>query len=468
MHNRGSSITNFVSSWQTIPITLQTLRVIKEHCQKLEALSVCDLPTWGRQADDDTTFSWAESMTGNLSGMQAPGELFPSNLRCFNLHNMHGNLAAHRNIIVTVLKQCLRLEHLGLSLYRDYPLFGRQGEWWLFFDKLCDEYEENGGAPLKLKSLDLGSLVFPTREESLAKLTDLAHLTSLRVDNSDHTMLTNFPPAKFEAINAVNCPQLVHLALAKDSPDGADIVRRLLHAVDERLIQPPFPKLMDLLTSSHVVSYADLYSVWIMNSDDAPTQDVKPSLPFRMLSASLAVERDYDEDTGPEWDIHTAVESFHLLVQTTKDTLEGLAIELPCYIASPFKENDEESWGQPIPGDISMEVNLHISRLSHLTQLAVVVVGHEWGEVWNGLNDQQSLVLAEEYARLLPRLRYIRVDCWYWKVSRHWEDLGFTLQETERYEAGRVELFYRYFPTSTRGNNRAQVDRRDLPYLTVP
>ncbi|KAM7193662.1 hypothetical protein V8F20_008299 [Naviculisporaceae sp. PSN 640] len=459
-----------ILDWQDCPVTLQTLVAVKENCPRLEAFSLQSPMAHAERADKNSTFAWADYRADNRAPVRAPRDLFPSNLRYFNHHKIHGNLAIHRTIIVDVLLKCPNLQHLGLSLY--CPRSRSERDWWHFFDNLADEYEESGGSPLTLRSLDLGNLVYPTKEESLAKLTNIGELTSLRVDFSHYADLDagEFPPARLEAISAINCPKLAHIALQKDTDEGTYLTRRLLHDADEKLIQPPFSKLMDVITSERALSYVDLFRVW---TNMTGREHVKPLLPFRMLSTSLASEEDYSEEVGPVWDIEQAVDSLALLVETTKETLQGLAIELPRLLAATGGDEDEEEvWsGHTIPGSISRALRQALPQLTHLTELVVMVADHADVIRSDFLDPNRSLAVAEKFSALLPRLRHIRVERMYWKVVRHWEDDGFDLEEMERYEVDRVELFYRYFREEDHwrpNEDIIQVGRRYLPYLTIP
>lgn len=76
----------------------------------------------------------------------------------------------------------LDLSISGIAIYRirSHGIYSPQ-----FSDRLCDDYAEAGGMPLKLRSLRCGHAIYPMSHGSLAKLASLECLEEVAICNKN-------------------------------------------------------------------------------------------------------------------------------------------------------------------------------------------------------------------------------------------------------------------------------------------
>ena len=110
-----------------------------------------------------------------------------SGLEELTLENLYEELPWWRAQIFQVLKNSPGLQELKLSLSTKtlarYHHNEEREKYDTFFDKLCGEYGDAVAAPLRLRSLHLGTAVYPFDTGCLVALTDLKFLEEVHVEN---------------------------------------------------------------------------------------------------------------------------------------------------------------------------------------------------------------------------------------------------------------------------------------------
>ena len=351
-----------------------------------------------------------------------------ASLEELTLENLYEDLPWWRSQIVQVLKNSPGLRKLQLSL--STPTIARYNHederenFDDFFDKLCEDYDKAGAAPLRLRSLHLGTAVYPFEQSSVMALTDTQFLEEVHLENrgvwEGSTIIDMYNTVEegsglaFDAFGPLYCPNLRRINFAD--------YQRGVHEFLARVEVPSF-------TSKLAVSCCGLWA----GSEPAallrPDPDF-PSLPIHLRMLDIDLQRnqvrlcDEDGDDLEREDIPTAKEILADLVSGDDGTLEGLAVHLA--------ENPEAVGGFE---DFGLLVHT-LGSLANLTQLAVEANIH--GErliKGDALGNAARLLAAAA-----PRLRYIKVydECW-----RVWREGGaaLRLEQLEGREIDDVELF---------------------------
>ncbi|KAK4213381.1 hypothetical protein QBC37DRAFT_388016 [Rhypophila decipiens] len=480
-----------ILQWDSSSMDSQTLDVIKVHCPKLKGLSVSfpgnaygellggETPGMGGQWDaeraafdplltEQMCLAMTRALEWRLRDLITQGLPFVQNLRYFSYYEIYGDLIIQRGALVDVLRHCLQLEHLGLSL-EPYPTDGS-----LFFEKLCDEYGAMGGSRLRLKSLHCGRDIYPPEESSLQKLTDVSYLESLTILNDTTGHDTDPLSNAVGAFDPEKCPRLRYLWFAMHSPSMIELFSKFAAPYSDG--RPP-SRLLDCFTMYPYAHFADTVGQLAKAQDGSSIEPADISLPFRMLNITLAVEDTADvadpstsDPSSPEddkypycWQVKEAIESLEFLVNTTRLTLEGLAMDIPT----------RRTWrrgGMEVQPDIERAIHVQLPRLTKLKVLAIRVFAHEDDEAWETPEKMQLEDLARYYAQLLPGLRFIAVTDYFWRIDRNRYGV-LVLEEMFDKEVGCVELFYRSWPaplifhwTQARDPN-AILDPHPFPYM---
>ncbi|KAK3296500.1 uncharacterized protein B0H64DRAFT_374578 [Chaetomium fimeti] len=340
------------------------------------------------------------------------------------LNNLYEELPWWRAQLALVFRNSPRLQMLTLSLANQtlehYNTKGERDKFEGFFDQLCDDYGETEASPLRLRKLHLGNAVYPYRLASLRKLTDLRFLEDVHVENvgvwhggviismydNDGSRII------FDAFGPANSPNLRRFSVAGYQSD----VHHFLATLD-----PPSARRL-------AVSCLDM-SMGYEPAALLRYNPIYPSLPLHLRMLEMELRRDevrlFDNDGRDVnyWDIPSAALMLENLVTGDDGTLEGLAVNLT---ETPgLKIGFEEM-------DLLVDA---LGKLANLTQLAV----NMYGQKRVGPEEANKVVLR--LAGAAPRLRYIRLYSWYWRVWRATGDTEIKLEELEPSEVGHVELF---------------------------
>jgi hypothetical protein len=292
-----------------------------------------------------------------------------------------------------------------------------------FFDQLCDEYGETGAAPLRLRSLLLGTAVYPHKLDSLTKLTDLRFLEEVHILNtgvssewSDRETIDLYANGDghsslaFDAFGPARCPNLRRFCIGRYEKDVHEFMATRIDPSSARKLA---------LSSGGMCSDRDVAA--LLRPDPK-----YPALPLhpRMISINLLPTRDSR--------VPSAKSLLDALVSGDDGTLEGLVAHL--------SENPEA------PGEFNnIDLLAHaLGKLVNLTQLAVSVdLRRPIGPQFPGLADARAKARSKVLGVLAaapPRLRYLEVDGKYWQVWRN-DDDTVRLEEMDDYEVREVELF---------------------------
>lgn len=399
-------------SWIELPLATTTLRSLQALPRPLKTIQIeypCDITTTILCLAFDP-YSPADTAPNDLAtpknlenhrlyGLQ--DVLGFSNLEELTINKMFDNLLVWRRQLATVLSKSPRLRKLELSLDTNTMQIGREVhpdyDFKGFFDNLCDQYADLGGAPLPLKSLRCGPILFPTTERPLQKLVDLSGLEELQIRNeyvgnlvfNDEINLE--PPLTFIFSH---CPNL----------------RWFSATLADSVILPVLCGMKPDVARQLAVSFGYQEARSEMAQLLRKT-DTFPNVPLAFRMTHLELRRDGYDVNDNRW-ISSASEILELLVKCNADTLEGLAVHV-----TPV------SWD----GTDSEEVGALkqvVARLPKLTQLAVILSSflENGGRISTSCGRQERMDLGESLAKQLsaaaPHLRYVGVDDRFWSVSR--------------------------------------------------
>jgi hypothetical protein len=224
-----------------------TLDALHNSCPGLKALHITFPRNWHQYSPN-----WRLPERATYATYGKPDVAVFSDLTELTLNELYDDLPWWKSQITRVLNNSPRLSRLQLSisrrtLYR-YHADGESEAFDRFFDQLCDNHGESGAPPLHLRSLHLGTAVYPTRLPSLQKLTDLRFLEEVHITNGRvwHGSLNIIDPGyttylggglAYDAFGPAHCPRLrsfrlteydecVHRFLATVVGDAA-VVRKL-------------------------------------------------------------------------------------------------------------------------------------------------------------------------------------------------------------------------------------------------
>ncbi|KAK4033148.1 hypothetical protein C8A01DRAFT_40403 [Parachaetomium inaequale] len=290
--------------------------------------------------------------------------------------------------------------------------FGSIIDWMRCFNNLCKMYAEAGAPPLKLRSLKCGTAMYPTELGPLEKLTDLAYLEEVHLDNASFYgpiahLIGYGRPGKiiFDAFLSPRCPRLRRFSatrLGRDvfdalrSPQAASLTQRLAVSFGTQLI-------------------GDVGTSLLLRADPG-----YPGLPVCLRMMTLDLRTVENEQT---------VEGIlNDLVATNADTLEGLAVDI-CRIHDINEDSDHLAL-----------LLAALPRLPLLTQLLILM---DRGRGSDALTEDTIERVAERFANVVPSLRYIGLSGIYWRVWRFGSSgAAATLERLhEGRERAGVELF---------------------------
>lgn len=340
------------------------------------------------------------------------------------LNNLHEELPWWRDQLAQVLRNSPHLQMLELSLANQtlehYNNRNEREKFENFFDQLCDDYGKTGAAPLRLQSLHLGNAVYPYSFDSLQRLSDLRFLEQVHIENvgvwhggviinmynNDDSHLI------FDAFGPAHCPSLRRFSVSGYQRD----VHKHLASLD-----PLFARKLALSCMDMSPGYEPAALL--------RPSPIYPSLPLHLRMLEIELRRDqlrllddYGRLLGQD-EIPSAKQVLEDLVSGDDGTLEGLVIHLT------------EIPGPKISFDELDHLVDAIRKLDNLTQLAV------------NIHDEKRArrEAANKIVRLLataaPRLRYIRLYSWHWRVWRSMGDSKVKLEELDISEVQHVELF---------------------------
>ncbi|KAH6627383.1 hypothetical protein F5144DRAFT_575675 [Chaetomium tenue] len=340
------------------------------------------------------------------------------------LNNLHEELPWWRAQVAQVLRNSPRLRALELSLadqtLEHYNKRNEREKFEGFFDQLCDDYGKTGAVPLRLRSLHLGNAVYPYSLDSLQRLTDLHFLERVHIENvgvwHGGVIISMYDDGDdsgiiFDAFGPAHCPNLRDLSVAGYRKD----VHRFLAALD-----PPSARRLAILCPDMTTGYEPAALL--------RPNPIYPSLPLHVRMLEMELRRNqirlFDNDGRllNHDEIPSAKQVLEDLVSGDDGTLEGLAVHLT------------ESPGPKIGFDELDLLTNALQKLDNLTQLAV------------NINDEKRVKreAANKVVRVLatapPRLRYIRLYSWYWRVWRAAGDTKVRLEELDISEVEHVEL----------------------------
>jgi hypothetical protein len=352
-----------------------------------------------------------------------------SGLEELTLDDLYEELPWWRSHIVQVLKNSPGLRKLKMSLStltvaRHHHEEERE-KFANFFDELCVEYGEAAAAPLRLRSLHLGTGVYPYAIGCLKSLTDLAFLEEVHVENGDVwddgiiiDMYTGGEDNKcigFCVFGPAYCPNLRRFNVAEYQQDVHDFLATTS--------DPSFTRRL-------AVSCKDVWAGYEPAALLRPDPNY-PSLPLNLRILDIDLQRsqvylvDEDGDDLAREDTPPAKDVLADLVSGDDGTLEGLAVHLA---ENPEAEDGFEDFGLLIDA---------LANLVNLSQLAVEANIHDK----RLLRGKALAKAAHLLATAAPRLRYIKVYETCWRVWRNREDGSVRLEELEGGEIDDVELF---------------------------
>lgn len=351
-----------------------------------------------------------------------------SGLEELTLLGLYNELPWWRSQIVQVLKRSPRLRMLALSLsvktVDRYVLNNENGMFRDFFDQLCDDYGETGAAPLRLRSLRFNMAMFPSKVDSVKRLTDLSFLEKVHIENVDiwvdgfYINVYNDDSRDnrllFDIFGPAHCPNLRRINTASLDCHFYNYLAGIADASFARK-----------LAVSSQTTWSGYELAALLRPDPR-----YPSLPLhlRMLDIDLVrvdasvIGQDGNALRGE--DMPSARQVLEHLVSRDDGTLEGLTVHL------------REDPGAEV-GFEGVDSLVHaLPKLTNLTQLAVIPDAYTKGPLTKGSAERLVAMLANA----VPRLRYIRVHESYWRLWRDGSG-AIKLESLVRSEAIRVELF---------------------------
>lgn len=363
-----------------------------------------------------------------------------------SLLHLFGDVGRWRDQIVTVLKSSPNLKRLALSLSADAisHLYSDQqsDKYWGWFESLCTGYiddddmdaTQRSPPPLRLRSLFCGTAVFPNDDELLEQFIDLTSLEEVFIDNrdiwNDHNstqmMIVYGEDDESDIVFEpfVNAPNLRRLEVTSYAGD----VHRAFCSIQN-------PDRVRQIAISCRESGEGYEPAGLLRPDSR-----YPALPLqpRMLGIDLDRKHDnillFDEDGEEDYNVPSADEVLHSLVNGDEGTIEGLVLYLP---AANRPDDDDPP---TLEGQLALLAR-YLPRLTNLSQLCIHGRGYN---VDDGYTD-----VAGRLAWAIPSLRYINVrmskqakDKNYRRIIRQSQNPGVTLVELEgKTENETVELY---------------------------
>ena len=352
-------------------------------------------------------------------------------LRCLTLSEIGDELLAWRAQIVQILVASPALTALDLSIssmaiYRnhDRDIYDPR-----FFDRLCDDYAEAGGMPLKLRSLRCGHAIYPMSHGSLAKLVSLECLEEIAICNRNvawgawkaYSPLypSNATDSRsliaFGAFEPKHCPNLRRLAIHKFRLDAFELLCTIAEDKD-------FSKRLALCVGGMGRTSGDPSILFKPNPGH-------PGLPIqlRMVGFELGWKPNINWYGFCDTEDVKANSVFDHLLVSNADSLEGMAVHLVCR-----RSQNPASVYMPLP-----VLESAVRRLPHLRQFAFNPFFST--KYWSLAEREIILEAAQRLAAAGPQLGYIGMHRRFWRVNRH--DDRIELEELGRGEWKSVELF---------------------------
>ena len=352
-----------------------------------------------------------------------------SGLEELTLDYLYEELPWWRSQIVQVLKNSPGLRKLKMSLsvqtIARHHYEEEREKFESFFDDLCVEYGEAAAAPLRLRSLHLGTAVYPYEIGSLKSLTDLAFLEEVHVENGDvwddgiiidmYTGDEEHRGIAFHVFGPAYCPNLRRFNVAEYQRDVHDFLATTS--------DPSFTRRL-------AVSFQRVWTGYEAAALLRPNRNY-PSLPLHLRMFDIDLQRSQVRLVNEDGDdlscegIPPAKDVLADLASGDDGTLEGLAVHLA---ENPEAEGGFEDFGLLFDA---------LGNLVNLSQLAVEA--NIYGE---RLLKAEALVKAAHLlAAAAPCLRYIKVYETCWRIWRNRGDGTVRLEELEGREIDDVELF---------------------------
>ncbi|KAH6839570.1 hypothetical protein B0I37DRAFT_408969 [Chaetomium sp. MPI-CAGE-AT-0009] len=340
------------------------------------------------------------------------------------LNNLYEELPWWRAQLALVLRNSPRLRKLRLSIANQtlehYNARGEREKFDGFFDQLCDDYGETGASPLRLRSLHLGNAVYPYKIASLQRLTDLNFLEEVHVENvgvwHGGVIISLYENDGrriiFDAFGPAHSPNLRRFSVAAYQSD----VHHFLATLDPHSARKLAVSCRDMSLGYEPAALLRYNSAY-------------PSLPLHLRMLEMELRRDevrlFDNEGRDVnyWDVPSAALILENLVVGDDGTLEGLVAHLT---ETPGPKIGFEEM------DLLVEA---LGKLDNLTQLAVNIYGEK------RVRRETANDIVGILAAAAPRLRYIRLYSWYWRVWRAAGDTKIRLEELEPSEVAHVELF---------------------------
>lgn len=319
--------------------------------------------------------------------------------------NAYGNISDWRWQWQELLRNSPRLHKLGLSLSTHmldrYADDGPPEAYEHFFVHLCDSFGRSGCKPLKLRSLECGSGIFPSDEVSIKKLVDLAYLEEVRIDNQDITgeetdILTlydddGYSDIIFSTFLSDQCPRLRRFNVH----DFRNDVFAAVCSTDAATIRPQ----LAFMWEQGAWDEAIRNGVQMMRSGTR-----NPSLPLRLRMGRIVLGyREFAKNRNPE------SHQLENLVATNASTMEGLAIDL---LGGNLSNARPE-----VPRSVQMDILYDaLSRLPHLRQLAISSAADIFGKPTYSVEFEEQM--ARDIAESVPQLRFLELTGNRWRISR--------------------------------------------------
>ncbi|KAK4198401.1 hypothetical protein QBC40DRAFT_331534 [Triangularia verruculosa] len=378
-------------------------------------------------SDDDSPFEYgfgpreldcfALGLSFSLFGQ--PEFYFFRNLQHLSLRGCFDCLEFSRKELVKLLLHCPNLGEFEIGLFshaiahdirwtydpefavEDFDMCDHRFENFVrFFDRLCDEYAEAGGQPLRLRTLGLYESMWVWKPDSLKKLTDLTYLEEARLNTetingyvdrwiSDlriwRLLIDGYSRLQrlelnFDIFSPTNCPKLRHFIV----PRYHESFHRFLCTFPEEIALSGKLSVLIEAEPNAVEEWDQHGSARLVGADDPRPTDAldllpPPQSPFQLARMSWATQHGYLRD----------------LAASNGHCLQGLVVHLD----RPTKDRRPDG----------IETILKPLRdLSCLTQLWVIPKCRELL--------QPMLQQAVELANAIPSLRHLAIGWYLWEI----------------------------------------------------
>lgn len=205
-----------------------------------------------------------------------------SGLRKLSLQNLWGDVKSWRQKILQVITNSPKLEHISLSISRDtaerLDMDEEDCGFYLdLFQWLCHEYAEELGAPLKLKSVQLG---YGIRFNDLASMEndfDSSILEEVHIHNEYSDPLTYTMP--WDLLIAANSPKLRYISLNELNEECCEMIQR-----DLAISMSNGFRLSSYSLEQTDRSTPSLASLLADNERSLPSMIILPPIPFSMTT----------------------------------------------------------------------------------------------------------------------------------------------------------------------------------------